>query len=292
MATPDHTSDGNDDGYAQARPRREFELSDRNFEFISRFIRGYAGIELTEAKRDLVYSRLVRRLRQLGMRSFNEYCKLLESDSAEERERCVNALSTNLTSFFREPHHFRYLKQELVPALVSEKTERRITVWSAGCSTGEEPYSIAITLAESLPAGWDYRILATDLDSSVVETATAGNYSTERIAGIDPEVAKRWFLAGRGANAGRVQVKDELRRHITFRKLNLLERWPMRRTVDIIFCRNTIIYFSKETQKALFERFHDILRPAGHVFIGHSESLYKVTESFRLLGQTIYQRIP
>jgi chemotaxis protein methyltransferase CheR len=292
MSPPEGASRLEDTGTPPDRPRREFELSDRNFEFISRFIRSYAGIELTEAKRDLVYSRLVRRLRQLGMRSFNEYCKLLESGSAEEKERCVNALSTNLTSFFREPHHFRYLREKLVPALVSEKTERRITIWSAGCSTGEEPYSIAITMAESLPRGWDYRILATDLDSSVIEKGSAGNYSADRIAGLDAAVAKRWFLLGKGGNAGRVQVKDELRRHITFRQLNLLERWPMRRTVDIIFCRNTIIYFSKETQKALFDRFHEILRPGGHVFIGHSESLYKVTESFRLLGQTIYQRIP
>lgn len=281
-------SGGDERGDGRAR---EFHLSDRNFDCIADFIRNYAGIEMSKAKRDLVYSRLARRLRQLGLGDFDEYCKLLQT-SQEEMERCANALATNLTAFFREPHHFRFLEQTLVPELVAAKRDRRITAWSAGCSTGEEPYSIAMTLADALPPGWDYRILATDLDSSVIERAAAATYSADRIAGLDDEVRKRWFRHGRGPNAGLVRVKERLRQHITFRQLNLLERWPMRRPVDFIFCRNTIIYFSKETQRKLFERFHDMMRPSGYVFIGHSESLYKVTEQFDLLGQTIYRRIP
>ncbi|MDT8438363.1 MAG: protein-glutamate O-methyltransferase CheR [Wenzhouxiangellaceae bacterium] len=276
---------------AQANSHDEFELGDKEFYFIADFIRKHAGIELSDAKRHLVYGRLVRRLRQLGLGSFGDYCKLLRDDPEGELEHCANALSTNLTSFFREPHHFEYLASSIVPALRQRGPDVPVLCWSAGCSTGEEPYSIAMTLAETLPASYKVRILATDLDSNVVATGESGIYKDERITGISEERRKRWFMRGKGAKSGMIRVRRELREMVTFRKLNLLDPWPMRNRFDFIFCRNVIIYFSKETQATLFSRFHELLRPSSVIFIGHSESLYKVTDQFQLIGQTIYRRV-
>ena len=274
-----------------AEREREFELTERDFSFIKQFIAKHAGIELSDAKRSLVYSRLVRRLRALGLPSFSAYCSHLETGDGEELEHCVNALTTNLTSFFREAHHFDFLQRELLPKLVSEKKEKELRVWSAGCSTGEEPYSLAIVLAEHTPADWSVRLLATDLDSSVVATAAAGQYKLERITGISDKRRKRWFLRGKGKHEGQVRVRQELREMITFRRLNLLDPWPLRNQFDFIFCRNTVIYFNKDTQRALFDRFAEQITPEGHLFIGHSETLYRVSERFKLLGSTVYQRI-
>ena len=270
---------------------REFELTDDDFAFIKAFIAERAGIALSEAKRNLVYSRLVRRLRVLGLPTFSAYCSHLESGDKEELEHCVNALTTNLTSFFREAHHFDFLERELLPRLVREKGERELRVWSAGCSTGEEPYSIAMVLAECVPDSWSVRVLATDLDSSVVATAAAGQYTLERISGISEARKRRWFLRGRGAQEGQVKVRSSLQDLVTFKPLNLLEPWPLKHPFDLIFCRNVVIYFTKDTQRILFERFADQLTPGGHLFIGHSETLYRVSDRFKLLGSTIYQRV-
>lgn len=269
----------------------EFQLSDKDFAFIKQFIARQAGIELSEAKRNLVYGRLVRRLRVLDLPSFSAYCSRLDAGDEEELEHCVNALTTNLTSFFREKHHFEFLENELLPRLIKEKREPRLRVWSAGCSTGEEPYSIAMVLAENLPQHWDVRVLATDLDSSVVATGLAGQYTLDRITGISEARQRNWFLRGKGENEGQVRVREELRQMITFKRLNLLDPWPMRSAFDFIFCRNVVIYFSKDTQRALFDRMADQLHPASHLFIGHSETLYKVSDRFNLLGNTIYQRV-
>lgn len=272
----------------------EFEFSDQDFQRIRQIINEVAGISLADSKRELVYSRLSRRLRHLGLRRFEEYCRLLETggDSAELGE-FVNALTTNLTAFFREPHHFEFLAEDLLPALTRERAfgNRRFRIWSAGCSTGEEPYSIAMVLRELLPAvGWDVKILATDLDSNVLATAERGVYEWDRVKGLSETRLRRWFLRGRGAQEGRVQVVPALREMITFRRLNLMEEWPMRGVFDIVFCRNVVIYFDKPTQRVLFERFADILVEQGHLFVGHSESLFKVTERFAPLGKTIYRR--
>lgn len=272
----------------------EFEFSDQDFQQIRRIINEVAGISLADGKRELVYSRLSRRLRQLGLRRFDEYCRLLEGGGdSEELSEFVNALTTNLTAFFREPHHFEFLAEELLPALTRERTfgNRRLRVWSAGCSTGEEPYSIAMVLRELLPAvGWDVKILATDLDSNVLATAERGVYEWERVKGLSEARLRRWFLRGRGAQEGRVQVAPALREMIAFRRLNLMEEWPMRGFFDVVFCRNVVIYFDKPTQRVLFERFADILVDRGHLFVGHSESLFKVTERFTPLGKTIYRK--
>lgn len=273
----------------------EFEFADQDFQRIRRIINDIAGISLADGKRELVYSRLSRRLRHLGLRRFDEYCRLLETggDHNEEIGEFVNALTTNLTSFFRESHHFDFLGAELLPALIRERGagNRRIRIWSAGCSTGEEPYSIAMVLRETLPAvGWDAKILATDLDSNVLATAERGVYDESRIKDLSDARVRRWFQRGRGAQSGQVRVASELRELITFRRLNLMHDWPMRGPFDVVFCRNVVIYFDKPTQRVLFERFADLLVDHGHLFVGHSESLFKVTERFVPLGKTIYQR--
>jgi chemotaxis protein methyltransferase CheR len=269
----------------------DYEFTDKNFRFIVKFIADHAGIVMSDAKRDLVYGRLVRRLRACKLTSFSEYCTLIESGDTEEVENCVNALTTNLTSFFREQHHFDFLQKELLPALIKNKKSKEIKIWSAGCSTGEEPYSIAMAVSEVLPANWDIRILASDLDTNVVATAQQGVYSRERVDGMSQSRLKRWFRQGKGPKEGMVRVVPELRELVRFRQLNLLDKWPMKGSFDIVFCRNVVIYFDKSTQQVLFDRFAQQMEPDAHLFIGHSETLYKVTDRFALLGNTIYNRI-
>jgi chemotaxis protein methyltransferase CheR len=273
---------------------REFDLGDKEFRFIAELVGKKTGIQLNDSKRELVYGRLARRLRQLGMVTFAEYCDLLRRDEGEEMLNLVNAITTNLTSFFRERHHFDYLGTRLVPELLkANAATRRIRIWSAGCSTGAEPYSIAITLREALAnaRGWEASILASDIDTNVLQTAADGVYAEKEVEGLPPAQLRRWFLRGKGANSGRVRAKDELRDMIDFRQVNLIESsWPVQGPFDAIFCRNVVIYFDKPTQKMLFERYADLLVPQGRLFIGHSESLFKVTDRFALLGQTIYRR--
>lgn len=273
----------------------EFDFSDQDFQRIRRIINEAAGISLADGKRELVYSRLSRRLRQHGLRCFGDYCNFLESSgpASDEMREFVNALTTNLTSFFRESHHFEFLAKELIPALIRERSlsNRRIRIWSAGCSTGEEPYSIAMVLRESLPTvGWDAKILATDLDSNVLTTAERGVYEWNRVKDLPEARLRRWFQKGRGEQSGLVRTASALRSLITFRQLNLMDDWPMSGPFDFVFCRNVVIYFDKPTQRVLFERFADLLVQQGHLFVGHSESLFKVTERFVPLGKTIYQR--
>ncbi len=280
-----------DRAYFEKKSQGEFKFTEKDFRFIVKYIAEHAGIVLSDAKRDLVYGRLVRRLRALRLSTFSEYCDLLIQDNEVELEHFVNALTTNLTSFFREPHHFDYLQQTVFPHLLKTKQKKEIRIWSAGCSTGEEPYGIAIAAAESVPADWDIQILATDLDSNVVAKAQQGIYNLDRVEGIENARLKRWFRKGSGSNAGKVKVSSELQELITFHQLNLLHQWPMKTLFDIIFCRNVVIYFDKETQKVLFDRYANQLVSDGHLFIGHSETMYKVCDRFSLLGHTIYQRI-
>ena len=273
---------------------REFLFSDRDFNTIRQLVSQHTGISLSEAKRDMVYSRLARRLRRLGLDNFKQYCQLLEDDSGdEELGHFTNAVTTNLTSFFREPHHFDYLGKQLLPQLLkANAAERRLRIWSAGCSTGEEPYSIAITLQENLPGkgDWDIKILATDLDTNVLDTARRGVYAEERLKNVDRQRQRRWFRRGSGENAGLLKVKPELQQMITFKQLNLMREWPVKGPFDVIFCRNVVIYFDKPTQGVLMERYADVMADHGKLFLGHSETLYRVTERFKLQGQTIYEK--
>jgi chemotaxis protein methyltransferase CheR len=273
---------------------REFEFTDKHFQEIRKLVLAHTGICLSEIKMDMVYSRLARRLRQLRLDSFTTYLDLLDQDDNDEMGNFINSITTNLTSFFREPHHFDYLKTTLLPQLMrSNSDSKTIRIWSAGCSTGEEPYSLAITVKEAIPdnLGWDVRILATDLDTNVVATGSDGIYTLERVNGLLPETLKRWFSRGKGARSGFVRASSELRDMIMFKQLNLMGQWPVKPGVDVIFCRNVVIYFDKDTQRKLFDRYANILRPDGYLFVGHSETLYKVSERFNLLGKTIYQRV-
>ena len=273
---------------------KEFHFTDKEFKFISDLVGQRTGIVLSSAKRQMVYGRLSRRLRQLKLTKFSDYCDLLTSGHEEELIEFTNALTTNLTAFFRENHHFEYLKQTVIPELIRNKAgSKRIRIWSAGCSSGEEPYSIAMCMREALPkaSGWDIKILATDLDSNMVERGKAGVYTTERVEGLSPERMKKWVKKGTGDNADKVRMSDELRDLITFKELNLMEAWPIKGPFDFMFCRNVVIYFNKDTQKILFDRYADLLAPKAHLFIGHSESLNKVTDRFNLLGKTIYQKV-
>ncbi len=275
--------------------QREFEFNDKHFNTLRTLVSKHTGIHLSDAKRELVYSRISRRLRKLGMRGFDAYCSMLESNTDdEELVNFVNAVTTNLTSFFREGHHFTYLGDEVLPRLVEKnQASRRIRIWSAGCSTGEEPYSIAITVLEKLGhlRDWDIRILATDIDSDVVATGRAGIYAYERIEGLDKKLQSRWFKQGKGEQTGLVRVDPALQALISFRQLNLMQEWPIRGPFDVIFCRNVVIYFDKETQRVLFDRYANLLGPEGNLFIGHSENLFKVSDRFELIGRTIYKRI-
>ncbi|KUJ71579.1 protein-glutamate O-methyltransferase CheR [Thiomicrospira sp. WB1] len=272
--------------------QREFEFTDKDFQRVKQLVYDFAGIDLNESKRNLVYNRLAKRIRFLEQQSFKQYLDFVEAQGEVEFVQLINAITTNLTFFFRENHHFEYLAQEVIPQLLqTNQASKKIRIWSAGCSTGEEPYSLAITLKEAVPAGWDARVLATDLDTSVVETAERGVYKMDRLKGVSQERIKRWFLKGSGRHEGMVKVKPELQKIIDFGQINLMNEWPIRDQIDVIFCRNVVIYFDKPTQSRLFERYADLLPSHGHLFVGHSESLYKVSDRFKLLGQTIYQKI-
>jgi chemotaxis protein methyltransferase CheR len=271
----------------------EFELTDSEFKRLRELVHARTGIALSEAKRELLYGRLARRLRKLKLNSFAEYCRLVETDESAELQELTNAITTNLTSFFREDYHFKQLAAEALPQIESKRlSTRRIRLWSAGCSTGEEPYSLAIVMRETLAqlAGWDIKLLATDIDSKVVAAATAGVYASDRFKGVAPERVRSWFreVAGR---PGFLAASAELKSLITFKQLNLLDPWPVKGPFDVIFCRNVVIYFDKATQRGLFDRMADLQEPGGWLFIGHSENLLNVTRRYKLVGRTVYRRV-
>lgn len=274
--------------------RREFELGDEEFRFLAAFMSRESGIVLSEHKRQMVCGRLVKRLRALGMRTFAEYVDLLKGPAAHaEVENLVNAITTNITHFFREPHHFDYLRDLVLAPRLTERPRRpRVRIWSAGCSSGEEPYSIAMVVADVLRngEGWDALILATDIDTNVLTRAQTGLYKVEAVKHI-PETYRKRFLRRVPGDAEHVQMADELKRLIRFKQLNLHEDWPMKGGFDAIFCRNVAIYFDKPTQKVLFNRYADILNMGGLLYLGHSESLIGVSDRFEVVGKTAYRRI-
>ena len=255
------------------------------------------GIALGASRRTLVVARLGRRVRALGLQTFSEYCDHLATADPEghERQELLNCLTTHETRFWREPHHFDFIRHTLVPAWQARATRggsRRIRVWSAGCSTGEEPYSLAITLLEALgtPLRFDLAILATDIDTAVLETARRGVYPLARL-GAQPQLRlRRFFLRGHGASVGQVRVRPEVRSLVTFRALNLAAaRWPLRRSFDVICCRNVIIYFDRPTQERVCAHLLTQLAPGGHLLLGHSESLGGLRDLATPIGPTIYQ---
>lgn len=270
---------------------QEYAFTDAHFDLLRKLVGKYAGISLNDTKRQLVYGRLARRIRAMNLSGFDAYCELVRDEDSPEIENFINAITTNLTSFFRENHHFECLAQQVVPTLLkTNAASRRIRIWSAGCSTGEEPYSIAMTLHEALAGvqGWDVKILATDIDSNVVATAAAGVYPANRQQGVSEARMKRFFT-GAGGASGNMRLKDEVRSMIRFAPLNLMEQWPFKGPFDVIFCRNVVIYFDKETQGRLFGRYADVLARHGYLFIGHSETMFGTCTRFDLIGRTTYR---
>lgn len=271
---------------------RNLTLTTREFKAIAQRVYDQAGIVLNDRKRDLVYSRLGRRLRGLGFSSFSQFIDELDGPDAEQAHAIlINAITTNLTGFFREPHHFDALAKEMIPERAASRShDHRLRIWSAGCSSGEEPYTIAMTVQRALPQPekWDARILATDIDTNMIATCRAGLYEIEKTELIPAELRRRFVIAH---DDGMMEMSDTLKRMIRFNPLNLLQPWPMRGPFDAIFCRNVVIYFDKDTQRTLFDRFADMLCPDGWLFIGHSESLFRVSDRFRHLGRTIYRKV-
>ena len=269
----------------------QFHYTTGDFERIRGMIYRSAGISLNQNKQHMVYSRLARRLRVRGLASFAEYIDLVERGELGEMEEFINALTTNLTSFFREQHHFPILARHLEALL---PLRRPLSIWCSAASSGEEPYSLAMTVVELFDSFTPpVRIYATDIDTGALDRARLGIYQTERIRELSPARMKRFFLRGEGKNAGQVRGKPELRRLVTFDRLNLLdERWPLTERFDAIFCRNVMIYFDKETQYQVLKRFVPRLQPEGLLFAGHSESFHQAADLFRLCGKTVYAPLP
>ena len=270
----------------------EFVFRAEDFRRIAAMLHSDAGIFLPEAKSTLVYSRLVKRLRVLGMASFRDYCAFLdEAGGADERQQMMAALTTNVTRFFREPHHFEHLKTKVLPPLLdAARRGGRVRIWSAGCSKGHEPYSIAMTVLSSMPeaADRDVRVLATDIDPNVIEEGRAGLYDRAALEGVPPAEFKRFLRPeGKGGSFG---VTEEIRRLVAFRELNLIGQWPMAGQFDVIFCRNVVIYFDEATQAKIWTRFSGVLKPGGTLCIGHSERLSgEAQKRFTNVGITIYR---
>lgn len=273
---------------------REFDFKDSDYRTISKLVYEYTRINLGEHKKDMVYGRLSRRIRSLKLGSFSAYIDYLNNNTDKELTNFVNAITTNLTSFFRENNHFEFLTNKYLPYLEKEKqSNRKIRVWSAGCSTGEEPYSIAITLHDyfSSKGQWDIKILATDIDSNVLQHGTQGIYDYQRVEALAPQlVAKHFDIDGEGIRK-KVTAKQHLKELIKFNRLNLMTDWPMKNQFDIIFCRNVVIYFDKDTQKILFDKYASQLQSHGRLFIGHSETLNNITNRFELIEKSTYRKV-
>lgn len=271
----------------------EIALSDREFGRVKARVYAQAGISLSDAKRTLVVSRLSKIVRALKLSSIDKYLDHLEqSKSARDAQDFINALTTNLTRFYREDHHFEHLTG-YIRGLMERQPRRagegkpRLRIWSAGCSTGQEPYTIALCLLAALPdlRRWDFRILATDIDTTVIDKASVGVYPEAELNGLSPERARLFERPGDGT----IRIPMAARALVSFKPLNLMTPWPMRGPFDAIFCRNVAIYFDKQTQGALFARLGGILAPEGFLYIGHSENLGSGAEGFKLVGKTIYQ---
>jgi chemotaxis protein methyltransferase CheR len=274
--------------------QREFVFTQADFDSLRTLVKNQCGITLSDSKRELVYGRLSRRLRVLGLSAFADYRRLLASREGEsEMIEFINAVTTNLTSFFREPHHFDFLRDNYLRARAADaRGSRRIRIWCSAASTGEEPYSIAMSVAEAIPdwQRWDIKILATDLDTQVLKKCVAGVYREERISGMPRARLERFFDASGPAGERQFTVKPGLAAMVSFRQLNLMHALPMKGPLDAIFCRNVIIYFDKDTQRGLFARMAPLQRPDDLLFLGHSESLLQVSDAWTLMGKTIYKR--
>lgn len=273
----------------------EVILTDDDFRRVSQIVYDHCGINLHDGKKELIRARLAKKLRAGGFKTFSEYMEHLSKDeSGREFSDFIDVLSTNLTSFFRENQHFEYVKTRLLPALIERKqrdNNYRLRAWSAGCSSGEEPYSMAITLLDNLPRGrWDIRILATDISTRVLEKAKAGVYPAERVEPVSLPQRSKYLISRNKNGQKRFEVHDCLKDIILFKYLNLMTEWPIQGPLDFIFCRNVMIYFDKPTQAALVRRYFDLLDSGGVLFTGHSESLTGIEHCFKYIQPTIYMK--
>ncbi len=268
----------------------DLNLSDEHFRKISHLAYQLTGIRLHD-KKDLVKSRLMKRIRALGLRGFSEYMEYLESDLLQrELPIMLDVLTTNKTNFFREPKHFEFLRQRVIPEMEKLK---RMRIWSAGCSSGEEPFSIAITLIEGISdiSRWDIKILATDISLRMLAIAREATYELLKLENIPHEIISKYFSRSKGESGICYKVKDEIRSMVRFARLNLMESWPMKGPFDVIFCRNVMIYFDDPTRERLINRFWRLLRPGGYLFVGHSESLTSLEHPFQYVQPAVYRKI-
>ena len=265
---------------------REFVWTNADFARVRALIYQRAGISLHDGKHAMVYSRLSRRLRDTGHTSFHDYLCWLETHDGPEWQEFVNALTTNLTAFFREQHHF-----EIFASHLRSRPSANWRVWCNAASTGEEPYSIVITALEALGANASFKLTASDIDSRVLATAAQGVYRLDSVKGLSTERLQKFFLKGKGGNAGMVRAKPELRRAIDFMSVNLIrDDWPFKEPFDVVFCRNVMIYFDAPTQRRVLERIHRVLKPGGMLFVGHAENFSESKDLFTLRGKTVYER--
>jgi chemotaxis protein methyltransferase CheR len=271
-----------------ALQNREFAWTTADFRRIKDLIYRHAGISLHDGKQAMVYSRIARRLRETGHTSFKDYLDWLERQGGgDEWQEFVNALTTNLTSFFRENHHFIELSR-----LVKENPNQDWKIWCSAASTGEEPYSIAITMADVLGINGRFQIWASDIDTKVLSTASRGIYKLEGLKNLSTAQLQKYFLKGKGANEGLARVRPELQKHIQFFTLNLIEdNWSLRETFDVVFCRNVMIYFDNPTQRQVLARIHRLMKPKGTLFVGHAENFSDARSLFALRGKTIYEKV-
>jgi chemotaxis protein methyltransferase CheR len=272
------------------------DLSDRDFSRLSALVYEKCGINLHDGKKALVRARLGKRLRQKGFQSFKQYYQfLVNEDSGDELIHMLDAISTNLTSFFREEKHFDFLVKEIFPTYQKARKGRRLTslrFWSAGCSSGEEAYTLGICLLEYLenPASYDIRILASDISTKVLTKAMQGIYPESRVENVSHTMLRKYFQQGQGNRNGFFKVKPKLKNMVEFRRLNLMEPFPFNGTIHVIFCRNVMIYFDKKTQENLINKFYSRLVSGGFLLIGHSESLTGISHRFKYIKPTVYQR--
>jgi chemotaxis protein methyltransferase CheR len=265
---------------------REFVWSDADFTRIKSLIYKKAGISLHDGKHAMVYSRISRRLRETGQTSFKSYLDALEQHDGAEWQEFINALTTNLTAFFREQHHFGVLEE-----LLASRRHQAWRIWCSAASTGEEPYSIAMTATEVLGASSNFQLVNSDIDTKVLATAARGVYKADGVKGLSPERLQRHFMRGKGPNAGMMRVKPELQKHMEFLTVNLIQDLPFREPFDIVFCRNVMIYFDATTQRQVLERIHRVMKPGGMLFVGHAENFSDARNLFTLRGKTVYERL-
>lgn len=266
-------------------------ITQNEFHLIQGLLYEKAGITLSEQKQSLIVSRLSKRISELALPSFQAYYDLVVGgNDSQELTQMLDLMSTNKTDFFREPGHFEFLKDQVIPTLIQDK---QLRIWSSASSTGEEPYSIAMTIVDAIPdlRQWSCKILASDLSTRVLAKASRGVYEDERISDLSPEMVQRHFLRGKGPQGGFVKVKPCVGDLVTFRRINLMDKsFPIRNPLDLIFCRNVMIYFDRPTQASLMAKFFRYLKPGGYLFIGHSESLQWIDHPFAYVAPTIYQK--